>query len=133
MAIHLFTRLIHEGKAVPFFGDGQSARDYTYIDDIISGVVAAVEEQPAGHTVYNLGGSHTTTLARLVALIAADLGKEAILDRKPAQAGDVPITWADVTRARRDLGYEPRISIEEGIQRFVKWYLSEGEAYTRAT
>jgi len=122
MAIHKFTRLIATGRPVPFFGDGQSARDYTFIDDIIDGVQAAVERQPAGHTVYNLGGSRTTTLARLVELIAAALGREPILERQPDQPGDVPITFADVTRAGADLGYAPQVPIEDGSARFVEWF-----------
>ncbi|MBI5480791.1 MAG: GDP-mannose 4,6-dehydratase [Deltaproteobacteria bacterium] len=122
MAIHKFTRLIAAARPVPFFGDGRSARDYTFVDDIIDGVTAAVERQPAGHTVYNLGGSRTTTLARLVELIARELGKPPILDRQPDQPGDVPITYADVTKAGRDLGYAPKVPIEEGIARFVEWF-----------
>ena len=125
MAIHKFARLIAQGRPVPFFGDGQSARDYTFIDDIVDGVVAAVERQPAGHTVYNLGGSRTTTLARLVELIAAALGRAPILDRQPDQPGDVPITYADVTRAGADLGYAPQVPIEDGIARFVEWFRAQ--------
>jgi UDP-glucuronate 4-epimerase len=125
MAIHKFARLIAGGRPVPVFGDGQSARDYTFVDDIIDGVVAAVERQPAGHTVYNLGGSRTTALARLVELIAAALGREAILDRQPDQPGDVPITYADVTLAGRDLGYAPKVPIEAGIARFVEWFRAQ--------
>jgi UDP-glucuronate 4-epimerase len=125
MAIHKFARLIAQGRPVPFFGDGQSARDYTFVDDIIDGVVAAVERQPAGHTVYNLGGSRTTTLARLVELIARALGQEPVLDRQPDQPGDVPITYADVTRAGRDLGYAPKVLIEDGIGRFVEWFRAQ--------
>jgi UDP-glucuronate 4-epimerase len=125
MAIHAFTRLIAAGQPVPFFGDGQSARDYTFIDDIIDGVVAAVERQPAGATVYNLGGSRTTTLARLVELIAAALGRAPLLDRRPDQPGDVPITYADVTRAAAELGYAPQVSIEAGITRFVEWFRAQ--------
>jgi UDP-glucuronate 4-epimerase len=125
MAIHKFARLIAAGRPVPFFGDGQSARDYTFIDDIIDGVVAAVERQPKGHTVYNLGGSRTTTLARLVELIAAALGREAILDRQPDQPGDVPITCADVTQAGRDLGYSPKMPIEDGIAKFAEWFRAQ--------
>ena len=122
MAIHKFARLIAGGKPVPFFGDGSSARDYTYIDDIIDGVVAAVDRCSGGqHRVYNLGGSRTTTLARLVELLEAGVGKKAILDRQPDQPGDVPITYADVSHAAAELGYAPRIPIEEGIARFCAW------------
>jgi UDP-glucuronate 4-epimerase len=122
MAIHKFTRLIDEGRPVPFFGDGSSARDYTFIDDIIDGAAAAVERALPGHTVYNLGGSQTTSLARLVELIGAALGRAPRLERLPDQPGDVPITSADVTLAGRVLGYAPKVPIEEGITRFVRWF-----------
>ncbi len=123
MAIHKFARLIRDGKPVPFFGDGSSARDYTFIDDIIDGVVASIDRCTGGvHRVYNLGGSRTTTLARLVELLEAGVGKKAILDRQPDQPGDVPITYADVTHAAQDLGYAPQVPIEEGIERFCAWF-----------
>ncbi|HEY3354405.1 MAG TPA: NAD-dependent epimerase/dehydratase family protein [Polyangia bacterium] len=125
MAIHKFTRLIADGAPVPFFGDGQSARDYTYIDDIIDGTAAAVEREATGVGIYNLGGSQTTTLARLVALIGAALGQTPRLTPLPDQPGDVPITYADVARAGRDLGYAPAVPIEEGIARFVAWFRAQ--------
>jgi UDP-glucuronate 4-epimerase len=127
MAIHSFTRRIADGQSVPFFGDGSSARDYTFIDDILDGVVASIDRVGGGrHRVYNLGGSRTTSLARLVELIEQALGRRAILDRQPDQAGDVPITFADVTHAAADLDYAPRVPIEEGIVRFVRWFRDEG-------
>ncbi len=123
MAIHKFARLIQSGSPVPFYGDGSSARDYTFIDDIIDGVVSSVDHCGNGqHRVYNLGGSRTTTLARLIELLEAQLGRPAILDRQPDQPGDVPITYADVTEAARDLGYAPKVPIEEGIARFCAWF-----------
>jgi UDP-glucuronate 4-epimerase len=123
MAIHKFARLIQSGTAVPFYGDGSSARDYTFIDDIIDGVVASIDHCGDGqHRVYNLGGSRTTTLKRLIELLEAQLGKRAILDQQPDQPGDVPITYADVTEAARDLGYGPKVPIEEGIARFCAWF-----------
>ena len=122
MAIHKFARLIQDGRPLPFYGDGSSARDYTFIDDIIDGVVAAIDRCDGGaHRVYNLGGSRTTTLARLVELLEAGLGKKAMLDRQPDQPGDVPITYADVTHAAAELGYAPKIAIEEGLARFCAW------------
>ena len=122
MAIHKFARLIRDGKPVPFYGDGSSARDYTFIDDIIDGVVASIDRcQGGAHRVYNLGGSRTTTLRRLVELIEGGVGKKAILERQPDQPGDVPITYADVTHAAAELGYAPKIPIEEGITRFCAW------------
>jgi UDP-glucuronate 4-epimerase len=122
MAVHKFARLIATGKPVPFFGDGQSARDYTFIDDIIDGVVAAIDTcKGSALRVYNLGGSRTTTLTRLVELLAESLGERPVLDRQPDQPGDVPITYADVSLAARDLGYAPKVPIEEGIRRFCAW------------
>jgi UDP-glucuronate 4-epimerase len=128
MAIHKFTRLIHEGRPVPLFGDGASARDYTYIDDILEGVMGALEHTAvlAGlrdrHRVYNLGGSRTVSLARLVELLEDALDQRAIIERHPDQPGDVLLTFADVSRAASELGYAPRVPIEEGICRFVAWF-----------
>jgi UDP-glucuronate 4-epimerase len=121
LAIHKFTRLIHEGKSVPVFGDGSTARDYTHIEDILRGIVACTEKE-FGYDIFNLGESQTVTLERLIALIEGALGKRAILDRRPPQPGDVPITFADISRAREKLGYEPRVKIEKGIELFVDWF-----------
>jgi UDP-glucuronate 4-epimerase len=129
MAIHKFTRLITEGRPVPFFGDGTSARDYTFIDDVVDGVVAAIDRSAAIldegrdlHRVYNLGGSRTTTLARLIELIEGAVGRRALLDQQADQPGDVPVTFADVSHARAELDYAPKVPIEEGIVRFVRWF-----------
>lgn len=122
MAIHKFARLILDGKPVPLFGDGSTARDYTYVDDIIDGVVAAVDRcAPGAYRVYNLGGSRTTTLKRLVELLEEGLGRRATVEWHPDQPGDVPITYADVDLAAAELGYAPQISIEEGLRRFCAW------------
>ncbi len=121
MAIHQFTRLIDLGKPITLYGDGTSSRDYTYIDDIVEGVLAALSA-PIGSEVINLGGSRVTELRQLIILIEKALGKKATVEFRPKQAGDVPITFADVGKARRLLGYEPRTPIEEGIRRFVEWY-----------
>jgi UDP-glucuronate 4-epimerase len=126
LAIHKFTHLIDTGQAVPFFGDGTSSRDYTFVDDTISGVRAALD-RPDEFQVYNLGRSDPVTLADVVATIERLLGKAAILDRQPDQPGDVPVTCADVAKARRRLDYSPRVSFEEGMRRFVAWYLQERE------
>ncbi len=125
MAIHKFTRLIAEGQSVPLFGDGSTARDYTFIDDILDGVLASIDRtaNPVERfRVYNLGGSRTTTLRHLVELIEAALGKRATIDWQPQQPGDVPITFAEVGRAAAELGYSPKVPIEQGIARFVEWY-----------
>ncbi|HVO35573.1 MAG TPA: NAD-dependent epimerase/dehydratase family protein [Gemmatimonadales bacterium] len=125
LAIHKFTRLIAAGQPVPFYGDGSSERDYTYIDDIVGGVIAAVDwtRGPQGALeIVNLGESRTTRLDALVALIARAVGKEARLERLPAQPGDVRRTCADVRKAARVLGYRPTTVVEDGIPRFVRWF-----------
>jgi UDP-glucuronate 4-epimerase len=124
MAIHKFTRLVDRGLPVPRFGDGSTGRDYTYIDDIICGVRRAIE-RVQGYEIINLGGSRTTRLADLIAMLEERLGKRAVVEAQPDQPGDVVTTWADVAKARRLLGYEPRVGIEEGLTRFVAWYRGE--------
>ncbi len=121
MAIHLFARLIRDGETVPIFGDGSSRRDYTYIGDIVDGVIRSLE-RPFGYEIINLGESSTVPLKELVTLLEEGLGKKAKLKMLPDQPGDVPVTFADVSRARELLGYEPSISIEKGIKKFVEWF-----------
>ncbi len=123
MAIHLFARKIIDGLPIPLHGDGSSSRDYTYIDDIADGVVAAIDLTvvTSGYRIYNLGGSATTTLAELVSLLEDAIGEDAIIDRKPDQPGDVPRTFADISRAAEDLDYAPKTPIAEGIPKFVAW------------
>ncbi|MDP1808983.1 MAG: GDP-mannose 4,6-dehydratase [Actinomycetota bacterium] len=123
MAIHKFTRLIDAGEEITLFGDGKSRRDYTYVDDIIDGVTKAMDK-PRGYKIYNLGESQTIELLDLIRLIESALGKEAKINWQPNQPGDVPITFADITLAKRDLGYAPTTPIESGIPRFVNWYLA---------
>ena len=122
MAIHKFTRLIEAGDEVEVYGDGTSARDYTYIDDIVDGVVRAID-RPNGYSIYNLGGTATTRLIDLVHMLAARLDRPLRLRHVPDQPGDVPITYADVSLARRDLGYVPRTPIDRGLDLFVDWYM----------
>jgi UDP-glucuronate 4-epimerase len=128
LAIHKFTRLIGTGKPLQLFGDGSTSRDYTWIDDIVDGIVASIDEQrpgqPPGYRIYNLGGSKTTTLSRLVELIASALGKKPIIDWQPEQPGDMKRTLADVTLSGTALGYAPKVPIEVGIPRFVEWWKS---------
>jgi UDP-glucuronate 4-epimerase len=127
MAIHKFTRLITNGEPVPRFGGGGTVRDYTYIDDIIDGVVAT-RRRAKGFSIYNLGESLTTSLGHLIELIEDAVGNKALIREQPAQPGDVECTYADVTRARDELGYKPAVPVEEGIPRFVEWYRQEGKA-----
>lgn len=126
LAIHKFAQLISAGRPIPVFGDGSTARDYTYVEDIVDGVLAA-SERTLGYEVINLGESQTVTLARLIELLEAALGREAIIDRQPLQPGDVPLTYADISKARRLLGYYPQTKIETGIPRFVEWLQSEAQ------
>jgi len=121
MAIHLFTRAILEGKPIRMFGDGSSSRDYTYIDDLVDGFIRAID-RPLGYRIINLGEHEVTTLRELIDLIADATGKEPIIDPQPMQPGDVPRTYADVARAKELLGYQTRVSMGEGIRRFVEWY-----------
>jgi len=141
LAIHKFARLMAEGRPVPFFGDGSTERDYTYIDDIVAGVLGAVDWTGAAvagagaFEIVNLGESRTTRLDRLVGLVSEALAGEGmpaspVLDRRLAQPGDVLRTCADISKARRLLGYSPATTVEEGIPRFVRWFK---EAYGRST
>lgn len=121
MAIHAFTRNILNGTPIRMFGDGTTSRDYTYVDDIVQGIEAAWE-RPHGYEIFNLGESQTITLAGLIAAIEEATGKKAIIERLPDQPGDVPTTYADVSKARRLLGYRPTTSVRDGIAAFVAWY-----------
>ena len=129
MAIHKFTRLIHQGEKIPLFGDGTSRRDYTYIDDIIDGVMGAVQNL-GGYAIFNLGESQTVPLRQLVSLLEQALGKKAVIEELPEQPGDMPITYADISKARRLLGYDPQVGIEEGVERFVRWFRDRGAGGT---
>jgi UDP-glucuronate 4-epimerase len=122
LAIHKFARLISEGKPIPVFGDGTARRDYTYIDDIIDGVVAAIDYDKTDYEVINLGESRTVELNELISLLEKELDTKAIIDRQPPQPGDVPQTFADISKARALLGYEPKTQIEAGLHRFVEWF-----------
>ena len=128
LAIHKFTRLIDAGKPIELYGDGSTSRDYTWVDDIVDGIVASIDEQARarvpGYRIYNLGGSRTTPLIRLVELISQSLGKKPVIEWRPEQPGDMRRTLADVTLSGTNLGYAPRVAIEDGIARFVSWFKS---------
>jgi UDP-glucuronate 4-epimerase len=130
LAIHKFTMLLENNKPLPIFGDGSTGRDYTYVDDIVAGILAAMKlelksaDGEAPFEVFNLGNSHPVKLSELVELLETATGRKADRQRKPLQPGDVPLTWADVSKAARMLGYRPATRIEEGLQRFVAWYRS---------
>jgi len=121
LAIHKFAKLITLGKPIPVFGDGSTARDYTYITDIVDGVMACTEKK-IGYDIFNLGESQTVTLNHLIELLESSLKRKAIIQRLPAQAGDVPLTYADISKSRQQLGYSPKVKITEGIPLFVEWF-----------
>ena len=124
MAIHKFTRLIYEGKPIPVYGDGTTKRDYTYIEDIIDGLISVLHTE-FSYEIINLGESRTIGLKELICLIEENLHKKALIEWLPLQPGDVPVTYADIGKARKLLGYNPGTDIKEGIKKFVKWFIEQ--------
>jgi len=124
MAIHKFTRLVDQGERIPIYGDGSSRRDYTYIDDLIEGIIAIIQRH-RGFETYNLGESQTTTLKELIDMIEEAAGKKANIEWLESQPGDVSVTYADISKAKRLLGYHPKVNMKEGIRHFVEWYKRE--------
>ena len=128
LAIHKFTRLLEAEHPLPIFGDGLSGRDYTYVEDIVAGVLASLEYVPAtgpGNSrfgIFNLGNSHPVQLGELIELLEKATRRRAVRQQLPQQPGDVPITWADISKAKRLLGYDPQTPIEKGLEQFVSWY-----------
>ncbi len=131
LAIFKFAQLISAGKPIPVFGDGSAARDYTYVTDTVEGVIAATKKE-FGYEIFNLGESQTVSLSRMIELLEAELGKQAVIDRQPLQPGDVPMTFADISKARERLGYQPQIKIEQGIRLFAEWFRREEKARMEA-
>ena len=121
LAIHKFTKLIDSGKPIPVFGDGSTARDHTFVTDILDGILACTKKE-FGFEIFNLGESQTIRLDQLISLIETALGKKAVIDRQPLQPGDVPITFADISKAQKMLGYQPQVKAEKGIPLFVDWF-----------
>lgn len=128
LAIHKFTGMLETEHPLPIFGDGLSGRDYTYVDDIVAGVLASIEYVPASgpgnsrFEIFNLGNSHPVRLGELVELLEKITGQRAVRQQFPEQPGDVPITWADISKAKQLLGYDPQTPIEKGLEQFVSWY-----------
>ena len=134
MAMWIFTKAILAGEPIPVFNHGKMQRDFTYIDDIVSGVVACHDAAPAAdgsekaggstgpHCIYNIGNNNSEELSRMIGLVAQQCGREAVCDYKPMQPGDVPATYADISAIQRDLGFAPTTPIDIGVPRFVKWY-----------
>jgi UDP-glucuronate 4-epimerase len=125
MAYYRFVSDIFQGLPSPVYGDGSQRRDFTYIDDIVAGVVAALDRPPSGdrpHRVFNLGNDRPNTLNRMIELIETECGRPVKRDVLPVQQADVPATWADISQSKSELGFVPQVSLEEGIRRFVGWY-----------
>jgi UDP-glucuronate 4-epimerase len=125
LAIHQFAKRIHAGNPIDQFGDGTTRRDYTYIDDIVQGTIAALEYNGPLFDIFNLGESETIQLKDLISAIESALGKKAKINRLPEQPGDVPLTCADISKARRLLGYKPTTQLNEGLPRFIDWFLTK--------
>jgi UDP-glucuronate 4-epimerase len=119
LAINKFVRMISEGKPIPVFGDGSTRRDYTYVDDIVNGIIGALHYKESNYEIFNLGNDQTVTLSELIKTIESAMGQKAKIDRQPEQPGDVPQTWADISKARKLLGYSPRTLFREGISNYV--------------
>lgn len=122
LAIHKFADLIHNNKPIPVFGDGKTKRDYTYIEDILQGIIASINYDKTKYEVINLGESQTVELNYLIELIEKEIGKKAVINRQQLQPGDVPITYANIDKAVKLLNYHPTTKIEAGIKKFVEWY-----------
>jgi UDP-glucuronate 4-epimerase len=121
LAIYKFANLMTAGKPIPVFGDGSAARDYTFVTDTLDGIIACTKQE-FGYEIFNLGESETVSLARMIELLEAALGKKAVIDRQPLQPGDVPITFADISKARAKIGYNPQVKFETGIKLFAEWF-----------
>ena len=128
LAIHQFTKRIHAGEPIDQFGDGTTRRDYTYIDDIIQGVMAALKYEGPLFDIFNLGESETIQLRDLIAAIEKRSGKKAKINQLPEQPGDVPLTCADISKARKLLGYNPTTPLSAGLPKFVEWFLRNAKS-----
>ncbi|WP_055105997.1 GDP-mannose 4,6-dehydratase [Paenibacillus ihumii] len=132
MAIHKFTRMIDRGQKLTMFGDGNTKRDYTYIDDIVEGILGVLQ-RPKNFEIYNIGNSSTVELRQLIQLLENGLSKKANIEILDEQPGDVPITYSDITKLNKLSGFEPKTSIESGVESFLKWYVDNRELLLRIT
>ena len=131
LAIHQFTRRIYAGQPIDQFGNGSTRRDYTYIDDVIQGTMAALEYDGPRYDIFNLGESETIQLRDLISAIENALGKKAKINRLPEQPGDMPLTYADISKARKLLGYNPSTRLNDGLPKFIDWFLANQRASGR--
>lgn len=129
LAINKFARKILQGEPIPVFGDGSTRRDYTYVGDIVEGIKAAMHYTDTSYEVINLGAGRTITLAEMIEAIETVVGRQAIIDRQPEQPGDVPLTYADITKAQTLLGYHPATSFQQGLMNFREWLIAAAERH----
>jgi UDP-glucuronate 4-epimerase len=129
LAIHKFTRLISAGKPIPMFGDGSTSRDYTFIDDTVQGIVAAMNYDRSDFEIINLGNNYAVSLKELIAAIEETIGKKAAIESLPEQLGDVPKTFADISKAKKLFGYEPKTQLKEGLKKFHSWFVANRELF----
>jgi len=122
LAIHKFFKLIRQGTPIPFFGNGETSRDYTFVGDIVNGIIAAMHYDKSNYEIINLGNNRTINLNMLIAAIEKEAGKKALLEKLPDQPGDVPHTFADISKAKELLNYSPATTLEEGLIAFRKWF-----------
>jgi len=127
LAIHKFTKAIHAGRPIAMFGDGSTSRDYTYVDDIVHGVKAAIDYRDSPFEIINVGNSYTVSLSELIKSIEEVVGKKAIIEQHPEQPGDVPRTFSDISKARRLLNYNPQTDLQTGLKNFNDWFLKNQE------
>jgi UDP-glucuronate 4-epimerase len=133
LAVHKFTKAILDEKPITMYGNGETSRDYTYVDDIISGVVAAIHYDKSIFEVINLGNNYSISLKELVKNIEETIGKKAIIENLPEQPGDVPKTFADISKAKKLLGYTPDTKLKDGLKKFYQWFLENKELLNRET
>jgi UDP-glucuronate 4-epimerase len=127
LAIHKFTKLILNNKPIQMFGDGSTSRDYTYIDDTVRGIVAAMSYDKTDFEIINLGNNYSVSLKDLISTIEETIGKKAVIDKMPEQLGDVPKTFADISKAKKLLGYEPKTQLKGGLEEFYQWFIDNKE------
>ena len=127
LAIHKFTKSILNGNPISMYGDGSTSRDYTYIDDTLQGILAATRYDQTNFEIINLGNNYSVSLKELISFIEKVIGKNAAIERLPEQPGDVPKTFADISKAKRLLGYEPKTKLNEGLEKFYEWFVQHKE------
>ena len=127
LAIHKFTKAILKGEPITMYGDGSSSRDYTFVDDIVQGVMAAIKYDESNFEIINLGNNYSIPLKELIAAIEDITGKKALIEQHPEQPGDVPKTFADISKAKKLLGYDPQTTLKEGLQKFYDWFIENKE------